>query len=183
MMGNVMHSGRVKTKHVTYRCGNRDRAKDCSNKDINRDAIEGFVLAELERNVFSEKAIPKLVKRLNEYQRQRCSKYTDQIQTIGIQASQIDKEIGNIVEAVAKGFAQASMAAKLAELEAEKANLEFRVTALRDTGLHKEVTEDELRGLFGMFRQFIRERDVPEIRKFIGSYIEKVVVYQGAVSK
>jgi len=177
-MGNTKHSGRSKLKHITYRCSARARTKVCTNKEISRDAVEGFVLAELEKNIFGEKAIPNLVKRLNDYQRQRCGRNADQIQAISLQAAQVGKEIGNIVEAVAKGFAQASMAAKLAELEAEKANLEYRVAALRDTGQHKEVTEDELRGLFGMFRQYIRDRDVPEIRKFIGSYIEKVVVYQ-----
>jgi site-specific DNA recombinase len=32
-----------------------------------------------------------------------------------------------------------------------------------------------------MFRGYIKERNVPEIRKFIGSYIEKVIVYKDHV--
>jgi site-specific DNA recombinase len=95
--------------------------------------------------------------------------------------AQIDKRIGNIVDAVAKGFAQASMAARLTELEAEKAHLEVRLTTLRGAVGGQRITEDDLRGLFGLFRQYVREKNVPEIRRFIGHYIEKVIVYKDHV--
>ncbi len=72
MMGNVKFSGQAKTKHVTYRCGNRERKKDCANPEIRREYLEDFVLAELEKNVFSEKAIPRLVERLRAFQRERA---------------------------------------------------------------------------------------------------------------
>lgn len=172
--GNAKWSGRAKNKHVTYRCGNRENKKACDNKEIRREYIEGFVLAELEKNIFSEKAIPKLVERLNEYQRQRCGKSDAEIQVVSGQMTELDKQIGNIVAAVAKGFASASMASKLAELEAEKAKLEARAIALQESQQYKEVTEDELRSLFGMFRKYIKERDVPEIRSLLAAILRRL---------
>lgn len=44
-----------------------------------------------------------------------------------------------------------------------------------------EVTEEELSSLFGLFRKYIKDRDIPEIRKFISSYIERVIIYRDHV--
>ena len=38
-----------------------------------------------------------------------------------------------------------------------------------------------VRGLFKNFRKFIAEKNVFEVRKFIGSYVEKVIVYKDHV--
>ncbi|WP_246066949.1 recombinase family protein [Paenibacillus koleovorans] len=46
MMGNVKYCGRNKLKYVTYRCGNRDRTKECKNKELRREYIESYVLHE-----------------------------------------------------------------------------------------------------------------------------------------
>jgi hypothetical protein len=43
------------------------------------------------------------------------------------------------------------------------------------------VTEDAIRGLFALFRDAIKRKDVPEIKKFVDSYIQKVVVYRDRV--
>lgn len=56
-------------KHVTYMCSNRANRKSCDNKEIRREYIENYVLDQLgEKYIFSEKAIPILVKKLNDYQ-------------------------------------------------------------------------------------------------------------------
>lgn len=38
-----------------------------------------------------------------------------------------------------------------------------------------------MRALFGGFRQYVKEQNVPEIRKFISSYVEKVIIYKDHV--
>lgn len=69
MMGN----GRNKLKYVTYRCGNRDRTKECRNKELRREYIEGYVIHELEQRILNEESFPHLVRQLNEY-RKRTAK-------------------------------------------------------------------------------------------------------------
>ncbi len=59
--------GRNNDRYVTYRCGNRDRTKNCDNKEIREEYIEAFVLAELERKLLNDEAVPYLIQMLNEH--------------------------------------------------------------------------------------------------------------------
>jgi site-specific DNA recombinase len=181
MMGNCKHSGRNKLKHVTYRCSNRERTKQCDNKEIRREYIENFVLSELEKNIFSEKAIPHLVKKLNDYQDTVASNRVKELKGFQDKAKDLDGQIKNIVDAVANGFAHSSLVDKLSELEQEKAAIEISIAEI---GLMKSkniVTEEMVRSLFSMFRQFVAEKNILEVKKFISSYIEKVIVYKDHV--
>ena len=40
------------------------------------------------------------------------------------------------------------------------------------------ITEDDLRQLLSQFEDHVAKRDIPEIKKFIASYVEKVIVYE-----
>jgi len=79
---------------------------------------------------------------------------------------------------IEKGFFQESFKTRMTDLEKEKQSLEISIQQLsiRDTAL--EITEDSLRGMFKMFRQFVTEKNIPECKKFISSYVNKVVVYK-----
>ncbi len=46
-----------------------------------------------------------------------------------------------------------------------------------DTGGHETVTEETLRDLFARFRDFVTSKNIPEIKKFIASYVDKVIIY------
>jgi hypothetical protein len=72
MAGNARHGGRNKLKYVSYRCGDRDRTKQCDNKELRREYIEGFVLAELEKCIFNGEAIPHLYMYYKKYSMIYC---------------------------------------------------------------------------------------------------------------
>lgn len=181
MMGNAKHCGSGKNKHVTYRCGQRHRTHTCDNKEIRREYIENFVLTKLERWVFNEKAIPKLAKKLNEHQQKSIAEREQEIDPLKLELAEVKRQIGNIVKAVSEGFGQESFVAKLAELEARKVQISARLTENSSKIRQKEITESELRRLLGMFRQYVKERNIPEVRKFIGSFIKRVIVYKDHV--
>jgi len=180
MMGNVKYSGRNKTKHVSYRCGNRERTKSCDNKELRREYIEEYVLQELERQIFNDKAIPYLVKKLNEYQNSLYSGNESEVARLKNLLSEVDKQISNIVDAVTRGQGTALLT-KLGELEEEKSRTETVLLSFQSRQSRTPVTEEALKKLFGMFRQFVTERNIPEVKKFIGNYVEKVIVYKDHV--
>ncbi|MDF2858956.1 MAG: hypothetical protein K0Q87_4807 [Neobacillus sp.] len=66
---------------------------------------------------------------------------------------------------------------KMTELEAEKARLEVRIVerTMDESGI--AITEDVLRQLFAEFKSYVTTYNIPEIKKFIGSYVEKVIIY------
>jgi len=177
MMGNVKYCGRNKLKYVTYRCGNRDRTKECRNKELRREYIENFVIHELERRIFNDAAIPILVKQLNEYQQSMNSARAEEINSLRSRLSEVEQQINNIVAAVSQGFTQASFLDKMTELEAEKARLEVRIAERKLEQSKTVITEEVLRQLFTEFKGFVTSRNIPEIKKFIGSYVDKVIIY------
>lgn len=181
MMGNAKHAGSGKNLHVTYRCGERHRTHTCSNREIRREYVEEFVLDQLEKRVFSSAAIPKLAAKLNEYQQKTLVGRETETEPLTLELADVEKQIANIVQAVAAGFAQASMAVKMAELEERKAQIEARLQENREKLRREPITEQELRNLLGAFREFVKERNIPEVRKFIGSFIKQVVVYKDHV--
>lgn len=181
MMGNCNHSGRSKLKHVTYRCSNRANRKSCDNKEIRREYIENYVLSQLEKNIFSEQAIPILVKKLNDYQSSASSSHDKEIEALKGELYKVEKNIRNIVDAVAAGSAHSSLVDRLTELEQRKADMETSIAEMSLKQTHNEITEEMVRGLFKNFRKFIAEKNVFEVRKFISSYVEKVIVYKDHV--
>ena len=41
-----------------------------------------------------------------------------------------------------------------------------------------DITEEQIRSMFGKFKDFILTRNLPECKKFISDYVKEVVVYR-----
>jgi site-specific DNA recombinase len=161
MMGNVKKCGRNKLKYVTYRCGNRDRTKQCRNKELRREYIENYVLHELERRIFNDATIPHLVKQLNEYQQSASTARSAEIGALQSRLADTERQINNIVAAISQGFMQPSIVEKMTELEDEKARLEVRIAERQFDETRVSVTEEALRQLFAEFKGFVTSRNIP----------------------
>ena len=70
---------------------------------------------------------------------------------------------------------------KLDELETVKLNLELKINELSvesDDVVSVDITEDQIRSMFGKFKEFVLTRNLPECKKFISDYVKEVVVYR-----
>ncbi|HBH3667796.1 TPA: hypothetical protein ACG3I4_001937 [Clostridioides difficile] len=43
------------------------------------------------------------------------------------------------------------------------------------------ITEDQIRSMFGKFKEFVLTRNLPACKKFISDYVKEVVVYRDHV--
>ncbi len=178
MMGNTKFSGRNKLKYVTYRCGNRDRTKECKNPELRREYIESYVISELQEKMFNEEAIPVLVKQLNDYQKSKESNVKDEKERLAKSLEGIERQITNIVNAIASGTSNATLLGKLDELDGQKLQLDQKLLEASAVTEKAAITEESLRQLLSQFEDHVAKRDIPEIKKFIASYVEKVIVYE-----
>lgn len=64
MYGNKRPSENGK-EYISYRCGGRNLKKICDNKEIRKERIEEFVLAELEKKILCDEMILKIIKELS----------------------------------------------------------------------------------------------------------------------
>ena len=70
---------------------------------------------------------------------------------------------------------------KLDELEQVKLNLDLKINELsiESNGVESiDITEDQIRGMFGKFKEFVLTRNLPECKKFISDYVKEVIVYR-----
>jgi len=178
MQGNHRPAYKNRPKYITYRCGNRDRTKQCDNKEIRREYVEMYVLHQLEQRLFNDKAIPHLVQMLNEYQLKSNTNLNKEVSEMSVKLKEIDKQIANIVKAVENGFFQESFKTRMTDLEKEKQSVETSIQQLSIRETVVEITEENLRNMFKMFKQFVTEKNIPECKKFINSYVDKVIVYK-----
>ncbi|WP_434799199.1 hypothetical protein [Terrisporobacter vanillatitrophus] len=51
--------------------------------------------------------------------------------------------------------------------------------AIESNGVESvDITEDQIRSMFGKFKEFILTRNLPECKKFISDYVKEVIVYR-----
>lgn len=102
--GNRKNSGRSKLPHVTYRCNNRysRSGTTCKNKEVNRDALEQFVLEKIANEIFSEGRFMALLSAYNQHLQQSQNEVREAIRAHErIIAANRTKE-RNLVSAIAE---------------------------------------------------------------------------------
>lgn len=129
--GSAMQGNRRKAKnkpmYVSYRCGSRLQKRDCDNKEIRREYVEQFVLSELEKNIMNDKAIPILVKKINQHIQKQSKNEKASKEIIAKELEDIEKQINNIVSAITQGFSQEDFKTKMDELRDRKTKMEATI--------------------------------------------------------
>ena len=93
----------------------------------------------------------------------------------------VNKEIENILNAIMSGIVNSMLKDKLDELEQVKLNLDLKINELsiESNGVESvNITEEQIRSMFGKFKEFVLTRNLPECKKFISDYVKEVVVYR-----
>lgn len=106
-----------KKEYTYYRCNNKDRTKQCINKDINKDTLERYIINELNKRVFSNAAIPLLAEKLNAENKKLISEIDEEKIILSNRYEKVIKSINNIVNTIANGHFHPSLDTKLTELE------------------------------------------------------------------
>ena len=93
----------------------------------------------------------------------------------------VNKEIENILNAIMSGIVNSMLKDKLDELEQVKLNLDLKINELSIESKGTEligITEDQIKSMFGKFKEFVLARNLPECKNFISDYIKEVIVYK-----
>lgn len=177
MQGN-RRGAKNKPMYVSYRCGCRLQKRTCDNKEIRKEYVEEFILSELEKQILNDKAIPILVGKINAHLKEQAIKGKDNIESMRNELDEVNKQIENIVMAITNGFFQNEFKSKMEQLQDRKNKLEVQIIELERKSQGACITEDQVKKLFSMFREFVMERNIPECKKFIQNYVDKITVYK-----
>lgn len=181
MHGNARYPAPNRPKLVTYRCGHKHSTLDCNNKEIKRDDIENFVINQLQKHLLRDELVPELTQKLNEYIVTNSDNHKSSLEKYRNRLKELENNKANIIEAIAKsGFADV-FSQKLSEIESEINTVQTMLRQDSKACITTTITEDVVRQYLSSFKTYILKRDMPQIKKFIDSYVERVDVYRDKV--
>ena len=171
-----------KPDYISYRCGNmknRGITNRCQNKEIRREYIETYVLDELYKQIFNDRAIKYIVRGVN-------TKIQNMNKQNGANIIQLEKEINrcqtqidNILNAIKQGIYDDSVSLELKSLRERKNEIQLALNnESKRVEINSVITEDMVRDTLYKFKDYVREKNIAECKKFIKSFVDKVIVYR-----
>ncbi|OLN33846.1 Recombinase [Desulfosporosinus metallidurans] len=178
-VGNVKYSGKPKTKHVTYRDGNRYSTGKCDNKEVRREYIEEFVLQQIEEKILSDNAIKFFANELTLYRKTLDTKHQSLTKDTTSEIRKVSTQITNIVELIKGGSKSLTLIEELDRLELLKQNLEIKLNGIMNTQENiKVIDEETIKKILSEYKKHIHDRNTYEVKKFISQFVQKVEIYK-----
>lgn len=185
-VGNRKNSSRNRVPHITYRCNNRGRGVEgaCKNREVNRDYVEGFVMEQIEKSLFSKSMAAKILDRFREYIMEKNAERSDELHRLEALIQNCEKKQGNIANILAEGvdtLQQGILLQKLNEIATEKLALQEKWEQAKVELEIAMPSQAELEECFDKAREMFREKTLDEMKALIDLYVEKVIVYEGEI--
>jgi site-specific DNA recombinase len=127
MVGESKWNGKRTVFNRYYMCPGI-RKKTCDMPSIKVETIEEEVLSHFDK--FIKPAIPKYARMMHDAITQQQQDNTG-METVLKEIQNVDKQIGNIMDAIAEGMYHPSMKVKMTDLEERKKRLQFQVTEMK----------------------------------------------------
>jgi site-specific DNA recombinase len=174
MIGHTSHNKGY--KYCSYVCGTRYRTKNCDKKAINRDTIEQLAMYDLEDAIFNEKAIKQLLNKLVALFNASKTEDKNDLKMFEKKLKEIDKNIDNIVKAVAKGLYSPAMNKAMENLENEKTSLNNMINDIKIK--HSPIFDEHLieQYLYRDYEMF-KNGDPIDLKELVSKYVERITIY------
>ena len=174
--GNFMvgESGKSRTGaiHRYYKCSTAKRKNKCTLKAVKKQQIEDFVVSEAMKTLADNKVLERVADMVLDLQK----KGNSVIPLLRRQLADIEKQIDNMVSAIAQGIVTPSTKRKLEGLERDKEDLE--ISLLQEEMSVKILTREQI--LFWLHK--FREIDVTQREhriRLIDCFVNAVYVHDG----
>ncbi len=181
MEGNSRYPAPDRPKFTSYRCSYRHHALACDNREIKSQNLEGHVLSLLQRYLLNDDIIPQLTQELNRYIAKANSNPNDDTEKYKRRLAELEKSKQNLIEAIAKTGYSNLFNDKIKEIEAEISTVTSMLKRLEYEKINVVVTEEMVRSYFSNFKTLVEQKNFPQIKRFIDSYVERVDVFQDTV--
>jgi DNA invertase Pin-like site-specific DNA recombinase len=168
-VGGTSKTGKV---HHYYKCGNRIYNKSCDKKAVRKRWIERYVVALTQETVLKQDdIIDKIASAVVELQKRENTT----IPFLQKQLDDINKRIGNLLNAIEEGMMNASAKQRLDELEEKKANLEIALA--REKIEKTTLTKEQI--VFWISRFKDGDIDNPVYRKsIVDIFVNSIFLYE-----
>ncbi len=185
MCGNGRIGGKTDKKYYSYRCSSKTnkKADTCDCKEVRKEFVENYVLDELSELLFNESTINELVTKMNAYSSEKQESDKNELKVLRSKLKELEKELTNTLKLVTNGnVAFDTVKATVDQLEGNKEYIQSKIDEFEAFLKVDFVTVEKLEALIKESKSFILEKNIPECRKFIDSYIDNVSVSNEGVN-
>ncbi|MCI8776370.1 MAG: recombinase family protein [Oscillospiraceae bacterium] len=165
-------SGTSKTGKVYhyYKCSSVKRHLGCDMKSVRQEDIEKEVLEYVVHNYLTKENMEIIVQQIMEINK----KENAGILLLKKQYTCVERNIRNIVDAIADGFYNDSVKDKLLNLEKEKANLEMQIEIEKEKVSKLTLTEEQIRYWYSNILTLL-----PDSKKsiLVDTFIDEIVYF------
>ena len=182
--GSARKGGRNKQEYVSYRCSKRNAIdKQCSCKEINRTVLDEFVLNQLFDLVLDENNIERLYERVNIKMKERLNQKESELPKLKQQLKDLDKQIGNIVRAIALGGFNGleAITAELHRLEKDKAMIVEMIEEFQQEDEDSHITRDQIKELIVESKGFVKGNNNEMIKYIISRFVNQIRISNEAI--
>lgn len=180
-IGNRNVGKTEKKRYAYYKCGLKDRSKECKAKTIRKEVVEQIVIDDIKQNIFSPRAKAGLRKKFESYLQARPKSIDKRITQIKKEIAGVDKVINNLIAAVELGKGSAALIERLEiqeerkkELQNELLNLEAKKEKPVEIGLVDELLKKAE-------KEFENADNPEKVRQIIQLFVDRVIVHDDKV--
>ncbi len=171
-------SGKNSRVYTSYRCGNREQTKTCTNPEIERTHLEKYIVEKLKKLLFQKEIMNQVKKHLVAYRKSCDESANETLKQQQKRLSGIEKQIQNLTFAISQGMFSPSMKEKMNELETAKEKTAAEIAQYKRQNSIIEITDEELAVAMNQLDSYILENsDSYEVQKFIDQFVEQITVY------
>ena len=165
-----------KPKYVSYRCGGRKTKADCNVPEIRKEYLEAFVLDELEKIIFNDDNLEYLLGLLNGRVLEESKKNQEKIDIIKGKLVKVEKEISNLVKAIANGVDAEEIVDELATKKRYKSEISLELNKLQNSNGTEVLTLDTMKDLVKEIRPFLVNNTMPELKALLKKFVKSITV-------
>ncbi len=177
MVGNRKKSGSGNYHYSSYECSTRKRTRQCDMISVNKNKIEEIVINDLVNSILSKKNIKELAEKVHAYAKSQQKELEGDITLLDKEFKSVQKEIDNIINAIAAGMFHESMKEKMNMLEEKKSNIKSRIV---EAELQMKINSPKLKDIVKFLEKDvdIKDKSPDEQKEIINRYIKKILVFE-----
>ncbi len=175
MVGNTLRNSSNNKEYAYYECNVRKRNKTCRMKPINKEYIEGQVIDTLYVNLFADDVITLSAEKMYTYANTTMQDAPDMVIEYKKQLANVEKQINNIVTAIANGMYHQSMKEKMDELELSKSAIKIRLAEAKLKKQTHSISLEQIYDIFSLYKD-IKTMLPTEQRKAVQIFVSDVII-------
>lgn len=182
MSGSTATGGRNKTTYSYYVCSQKSNKKNCKNKNIRKEYLEGYVIHKIIEHVLSYKGLDDLAVKMEQFQNEKENSTALEIKALTKSLNKNMSMINNLVDIIAEGTKITSLLEKLTLLEEECATIERNLNILKEKNAETKIDKEILEDAINIFRSSYSDFSPNDLKTMMKNFVERIDVYDDKVT-